>query len=611
MAEIKSSTPAPAATDDNNQKHFKPPPTEASASTETALTAPPVPLYKIYGQPAPIRTFPLPSFYPNNPISLFHVVFAWIGQALFPPPPEPSVIHTGIWSPETRSIHITDPKSIRALWEQGFYGKGNYSRSEPNWLKREKIRQGLVEGNVSEQLTNARRAERIQAKWQRAREEQEAIERTRQEEARLANAIINGAPEVEQIPLASPIRVSPIAPVGPLELLALPNSEADLAVGQLAETIPNGFHNVETLKAEGLRTTALSHTVHAESPTICPTTAGTLIDPSVATHEAYVNGAGKLVNGVNGIDEKAEAFPDVLPSVNGDKPNSIQVQVVDGSNSSSTTTLGGPTSPLKRRKSVRFSPKVESTTFQLSDPPSPYHSPANSLKNGNGGLVNGIRAASMNKPDSKEEVSPTAELSKISSPAIVDKEHLQLTPEEAFFLTFALGALRVVDRDTKTPISTPDVFLLFRQHSYFPPRISTPSLLPDDPFLVHYVVYHHFRSMGWVPRPGVKFGVDWLLYQRGPVFDHAEFGLIVLPSYSDPRWKEDGHTPPQRSWHWLHGINRVLSHVLKSLVLVYVDVPHPAALGPNETDGSNITNLLKKYKVREIMVRRWSSNRNR
>jgi len=49
-----------------------------------------------------------------------------------------------------------------------------------------------------------------------------------------------------------------------------------------------------------------------------------------------------------------------------------------------------------------------------------------------------------------------------------------------------------------------------------PPRV-------DNPFLVHYVAYHHFRSLGWVVRSGIKFCADMLLYKRGPVFTHAEF----------------------------------------------------------------------------------------
>jgi tRNA-splicing endonuclease subunit Sen2 len=48
-----------------------------------------------------------------------------------------------------------------------------------------------------------------------------------------------------------------------------------------------------------------------------------------------------------------------------------------------------------------------------------------------------------------------------------------------------------------------------------------PILRPDDPFLVSYVTYHHFRSLGWVVKPGIKFAADWLLYRRGPVFSHS------------------------------------------------------------------------------------------
>ena len=50
---------------------------------------------------------------------------------------------------------------------------------------------------------------------------------------------------------------------------------------------------------------------------------------------------------------------------------------------------------------------------------------------------------------------------------------------------------------------------------------STTSLRPDDPFLISYVGYHHYRSLGWVVKPGIKFASDWLLYRRGPVFSHS------------------------------------------------------------------------------------------
>ena len=53
-------------------------------------------------------------------------------------------------------------------------------------------------------------------------------------------------------------------------------------------------------------------------------------------------------------------------------------------------------------------------------------------------------------------------------------------------------------------------------------RFDTSTLSPDNPFLINYAVYHHYRSLGWVVRGGIKFCADFLLYKKGPVFTHAE-----------------------------------------------------------------------------------------
>ena len=75
-------------------------------------------------------------------------------------------------------------------------------------------------------------------------------------------------------------------------------------------------------------------------------------------------------------------------------------------------------------------------------------------------------------------------------------------------------------------MSLKQIWLAF-QACELPPRIPPPvksveSLQFDNPFLVNYVVYHHYRSLGWVIKGGIKFCVDYLLYKRGPVFTHAE-----------------------------------------------------------------------------------------
>nr|POE72859.1 putative trna-splicing endonuclease subunit sen2 [Quercus suber] len=213
---------------------------------------------------------------------------------------------------------------------------------------------------------------------------------------------------------------------------------------------------------------------------------------------------------------------------------------------------------------------------------------------------------------------------------VVNHEHLQLSLEEAFFLCYGLGALDIY-ASASTPaisphapeLSTTDLLLLFGNHSTFPPTPATSTPPPDSPFLLHYVVYHHFRSLGWVIRPGTKFSVDYLLYNRGPVFSHAEFAILIMPAYSDPYWSTPFGRAARtyddaKSWSWLHCINRVQSQVRKTLVLCYVDIPAPEqevsildGVGKDAERHVDVGTLLKKYKVREFVVRRWLANRSR
>ncbi|KAK1976684.1 tRNA intron endonuclease [Colletotrichum cereale] len=764
---------------------------EASQSASGSTTAPRpkgLPLYKIYELPAPIRTFPLPSFYPNNPISLFHVLLAWTKQSLFPPPAEPSIVHEGTWSPESKSVNITDEKSMRALWEQGFYGKGNLSRSEPNWLKRERVRRGLVPGQVSELVTASRREERKQMKWERAKSEQEAIRQLRIREAQLATQVasadtvnpstlvveaeesspklpsnhvptreastdaetvpeptfslpkaepaVNGVhtdvPEASQdvhqitlvaepeevldvsaedhkpttketaaeivngvslshkppsitaahlapqqnleahigsakiakpsdflhsreeaeatVPLeiiSKPVGILPkpasliLAPVGPKELLSLPNSHAFVASVDRTEDVSE-IGDVDTDHNVVLHSVTNAEALPSVSTTVFPVGPLELLSLPNA-NIPFVNGTS--VEATHTVDSSpTESFPNVpqkLSTIHEDAgfcdsesrnragAGNLISDLVNGDKAAHLNGLNGlakaaiasteiPSTPKsgKRRKSVRFSPKVESTTFEHSDPPSPSLAlfngtngkttpPADGTPLGPGVLEAGTQDIAKSNDGNRLE---TLGEIKAESTEIANKEHLQLTSEEAFFLTFGMGALRVVDPATKAPIPTPELFNLFRSYSYFPSR-PVGELQPDDGFLVNYAVYHHFRSLGWVPRAGIKFGVDWMLYARGPVFDHAEFGAIILPSYSDHWWKESDRQLPRKTWHWLHGVVRVLSHVQKSLVLVYVDIPPPPQF--DEAMKKGPAQVFKLYKIREVMVKRWSSNRNR
>ncbi|EEA24343.1 hypothetical protein EYB25_004526 [Talaromyces marneffei] len=431
----------------------------------------------IHRFPLPVAVHPLPPLIPHNPLSVISVILSYLTTYLVSPPEKE--IYSAYFDASTSSIQVTDPKTMRALWEMGFFGKGSLSRSEPSWLEREKKRRGLLANKTNEEVTGQRRVERREMKLERARKEQEAIaQQLREEAARQAGVAL----------------------------------QSDTLAPSAAE------HMNDTLNASADKAVIPSETV--------------IVDEHI---NGSLNGSAENVN-------------------------------VSSSEASSTT------------KTVRFSPVVEEKQFT----PEPEHS-----------HINGS--------------------TKITEETLINEEHLQLTNEEALFLVYGLGALQVFDQDTNTIIPTPSLIKLFTQNSTFPALSDAQPIAPDDPFLISYVAYHHFRSLGWVVRSGVKFGTDYLLYNRGPVFAHAEFAVLVLPSYENSYWestpelKEYSTKKQSRSWWWLHGVNRVQAQVKKTLVLCFVDVPPPSASASLD----NLGETLRQYKVREILLRRWLPNRSR
>ncbi|KAF9258886.1 hypothetical protein L218DRAFT_934213 [Marasmius fiardii PR-910] len=216
---------------------------------------------------------------------------------------------------------------------------------------------------------------------------------------------------------------------------------------------------------------------------------------------------------------------------------------------------------------------------------------------------------------------------------IQDAEHLQLTLCEAFFLAWNLDCLTIIDPRTVIIIlAAPFRFsslLIISQHESFTleqlwttlqhinlappiPNSPVPPLQFDNPFLVNYVVYHHYRSLGWVVKNGLKFCVDFLLYKRGPVFTHAEFAIVICPVYEDPEDQRSSTVDLQNAspftWSWLSTINRVNSQVMKTLILSYVTIPARSRVS---SDILSSPACFSKYSVREVVVRRFIPARMR
>jgi len=48
-----------------------------------------------------------------------------------------------------------------------------------------------------------------------------------------------------------------------------------------------------------------------------------------------------------------------------------------------------------------------------------------------------------------------------------------------------------------------------------------------------YIIYKDLREKGYIPRPGLKFGADFVTYRKGPGLEHSLFMVHVLPHDSE------------------------------------------------------------------------------
>ncbi|EGW35375.1 uncharacterized protein SPAPADRAFT_64506 [Spathaspora passalidarum NRRL Y-27907] len=175
-------------------------------------------------------------------------------------------------------------------------------------------------------------------------------------------------------------------------------------------------------------------------------------------------------------------------------------------------------------------------------------------------------------------------------------EYLQLQLVETFFLKFALNVINIP--------GIASTFDLFKTCCY--QYDNNQSIQPNNKFIIDYVVYHHFRSLGWCVRSGIKFGTDFLLYKRGPPFTHAEYCVLVMK-------------PDEQEYDWFQmaAKARVIGTVKKIFVLTYVGCPSPEEFKElvsqceKDDTGLAIGDLLQQYKVSEILYRRWAPSRTR
>nr|XP_020658231.1 tRNA-splicing endonuclease subunit Sen2 isoform X1 [Pogona vitticeps]XP_020658232.1 tRNA-splicing endonuclease subunit Sen2 isoform X1 [Pogona vitticeps]XP_020658233.1 tRNA-splicing endonuclease subunit Sen2 isoform X1 [Pogona vitticeps]XP_020658234.1 tRNA-splicing endonuclease subunit Sen2 isoform X1 [Pogona vitticeps] len=165
-------------------------------------------------------------------------------------------------------------------------------------------------------------------------------------------------------------------------------------------------------------------------------------------------------------------------------------------------------------------------------------------------------------------------------------EYLQLCLEEAFFLVYALGCLSICYNEA--PLSILKLWEVFSE--------------AQPNFKATYMAYHYFRSKGWVPKVGLKYGTDLLLYRKGPPFYHASYSVIV--ELVDDNFEGSLRRP--LSWKSLSGLNRTTANVSKELMFCYLikpsDMTEKEMLSPE---------CLRRIKVQELILSRWVASSER
>jgi tRNA splicing endonuclease len=190
------------------------------------------------------------------------------------------------------------------------------------------------------------------------------------------------------------------------------------------------------------------------------------------------------------------------------------------------------------------------------------------------------------------------------------EEWMVLSPHETIHLALHLRCLIVRDASGETvPIEQlwerycRASLVMASPFSYNLEVVDRAAMIKND-FIAQHVAYHFYRTQGWVVRTGIKYGCHWMLYRRGPVFDHGAYAVTVVPLL-----KADAMPV---SWPDMLSSMRVQATVKKRLRLCMV-----VAAGVDE-DAVDLERLVRDplywlqiYRVKDADFDRWIPERTR
>lgn len=161
-----------------------------------------------------------------------------------------------------------------------------------------------------------------------------------------------------------------------------------------------------------------------------------------------------------------------------------------------------------------------------------------------------------------------------------DLEHLQLTLVEAYYAAFVKQVLLLQDEAGNFLQDAPSTWRLFCARA-------------GQKFPATFVVYCRYRAAGWIPRSGLKYGTDWVLYPASSKrHTHSPFCVVLRFRGNEPKRLD-------RTWVSLQNRIRLVKNVSKTLIIAEV------ITAPNFDTISDVREAFKAISVSEITVDRW------
>jgi len=90
----------------------------------------------------------------------------------------------------------------------------------------------------------------------------------------------------------------------------------------------------------------------------------------------------------------------------------------------------------------------------------------------------------------------------------------ELSLVEAYYL-LKKGRISIFDVENQKELTSEQFFEFAKNH--------------HTKFEEKYAIYQDLREKGYIPRPGLKFGADFVVYKKGPGLEHSPFIVHVLP----------------------------------------------------------------------------------